>query len=66
MRINYQGHEEETAAATLGALVRSKFPGRGGVVVECDGKAYGPGDDIDSVPLAEGAAVNAFRIVSGG
>ena len=65
MKIVYQGKEEETAAATVGAFLEGKGIAAGTAVVEYQGAIHAPGDSLD-LPLAEGAAPNAFRIVAGG
>lgn len=65
MKIVYQGTEEETAAHTVGEFLASKRVASGTAVVEYQGEILAPGDSLD-MPLAEGATLNAFRIVAGG
>lgn len=65
MKITYQGKPEETTALTVGAFLEGKGVAAGTAVVEYQGEIYAPGDSLD-MPLAEGATLNAFRIVAGG
>ncbi len=65
MKIVYQGTETETSAPTVGAFLEGRGVAPGTAVVEYAGAVYAPGDSLD-VPLAEGASLNAFRIVAGG
>ncbi|MBR1587883.1 MAG: thiamine biosynthesis protein ThiS [Kiritimatiellae bacterium] len=65
MRITYQGTAEETSAPTVGAFLEGKGVAAGTAVVEYQGEIRAPGDSLD-MPLVEGAALNAFRIVAGG
>lgn len=65
MKIVYQGTTEETDAPTVGAFLEGKGVAAGTAVVEYQGEIHAPGDCLD-IPLADGAALNAFRIVAGG
>jgi len=65
MTIVYQGTAEETNAPTVGAFLAGKGVAEGTAVVEFQGMIHAPGDSLD-IPLADGAALNAFRIVAGG
>lgn len=65
MKIVYQGTAEETTALTVGAFLADKGIAAGTAVVEYQGAIHAPGDSLD-LPLEEGAALNAFRIVAGG
>jgi len=65
MQITYQGKSTETTAATVGEFLASAGIGKGEAVVEYNGEILGTADAA-ATPLAEGAELNAYRIVAGG
>ena len=66
MKIRYQGRCEETSAATVAAFLEEKGVGAKTAIVEYGGEIYGADRDLAALPLAEGAELNVFNIVSGG
>ena len=65
MQIVYQGKRTETDAETVGGFLASVGIGEGEAVVEYNGEIVGAADAA-ATPLAEGAELNAYRIVAGG
>lgn len=65
MKIKYQGKSVETTATTLGELLAEQGVDAVRAVVEIDGDVLPPGEGAER-PLAEGAAVFVFMIVTGG
>ena len=65
MKIIYQGKETETPPATVGAFLAANGAGGSGVVIEYKGEILSAADAA-SVPLEDGASLNAFKIVAGG
>ena len=66
MKINYQGNDEETAATTVAAFLAGKGVNAKTAIVEYGGEIYGADSDLSALPLADGAELNVFNIVSGG
>ena len=66
MKINYQNNEIETDATTLAAFLAGKGVNAKTAIVEYGGEIYGADSNLSALPLADGAELNVFNIVSGG
>lgn len=66
MKIVWQGEETETQAVTVAAFLAEKGVAAERSVVEWNGEAYAPGDDLSGLALAEGGRLDAFKVVAGG
>ena len=66
MTIQYQGNEEETTVTTVAAFLAGKGVNAKTAIVEYDGEIYGADSNLSALPLADGAELNVFNIVSGG
>ncbi len=66
MKILYQGKEAETDAATVAAFLAGKGVNAKTAIVEYGGEIYGADSNLSALPLADGAELNVFNIVSGG
>ena len=66
MNVVWQGEKTETQAATVAAFLEEKGVPAAQCVVEWNGEAYAPGDDLSGLALAEGGRLDAFKVVAGG
>ena len=66
MKIKYQGNDEVTEATTVAAFLAGKGVNTKTAIVEYAGEIYGADSDLATLPLADGAELNVFNIVSGG
>ena len=66
MTIVWQGENVGTQAATAAAFLEEKGVDASKCVVEWNGEAYAPGDDLSAVRLEEGGRLDAFKVVAGG
>ena len=66
MKIKYQGKDEETAATTVAAFLAEKGIDAAMAIVEYGNEIYGKETDLAALPLADGAELNVYNIVSGG
>lgn len=65
MTITYQGKTTETSATTVAEFLSSQGLATSEAVIEYNGEIVS-GDAAQSLALADGAELNAFRIVAGG
>ena len=66
MTIVYQGEQVETGAANVADFLAERGVDPEKALVEFAGEVYAPGADLKAVALADGAALDVFRIVAGG
>lgn len=66
MKIIYQGAETSTDAANVAAFLAERGVDAASVVVEFQGCVLAGDAALSAATLAEGAALNVFRICAGG
>ena len=64
--IFYQGAPVQTAAGTLGELLRERGVDPAKALIEHDGEVLAPGEDLEARALSDGSKVDVFMIVAGG
>lgn len=66
VNILYQGTPVQTAAGSIGELLRERGADPARALVELDGEVLSPGADAQARTLSEGSKVDVFTIVAGG
>ena len=66
MNIVYQGETVETTTKTVAEFLSARGVDPAKAIVEYGGEVYAPGFDLQALILAEGAALDVFKLTAGG
>lgn len=66
MTVVYQGASVETSARTVAEFLASRAVDAAKAIVEYGGEVYAPGADLAALELKPGAAVDVFKLTTGG